>query len=84
MRYYQCKCGTMQMWDSGYGAPPCMGCDECKTTMESHAAAHKTPEPHDLQGRWITVKGKPEYVLQCTRWMCRHIEEVPKQEWPPL
>jgi hypothetical protein len=51
-------------------------------TLEAHAAAHKKPVPHDLQGRWITTDGKPAYIMQCTRRMCRYVEEVPKTLWP--
>lgn len=67
MRYYRCKCGSVESWSS-LGIQPCEGCEKCNTTLEESAEYHETPVPHEWKKRWrINRTGEPEQIEECRR-----------------
>lgn len=42
MRYHTCKCGALEVWESGMSLEPCYACSKCGTN-----AFGRAPLPHD-------------------------------------
>lgn len=68
MLYYKCKCGEIQIYGS-MPPDPCLECDDCLTTPETHSHLHKRAEPH----KWTTevvVTDSCDGMLTFCEW-CR-------------
>lgn len=75
MRYYRCKCGKSESWSTD-GAPACMGCSECCTTLAQHPSDHKDPVPHDWGKSSLgrDDNGKMVEITTCRRCHIRKSE----------
>jgi hypothetical protein len=62
MQYKRCKCGEVEIWDSGYPEYPCQGCEKCNTTCSSSPTRHIELKPHIFTKIiYSQSTGKPEF-----------------------
>jgi hypothetical protein len=78
MKYLRCKCGKCQSWSSIGAEPPCTGCTDCGTTLETHPLYHSSTEPHEWAIVYDEYSGKPK-ERRCQNCYTNSPLETPKQ-----
>lgn len=69
MQYLRCKCGKCEAWSSMGSNPACSGCEDCKTTLETHPSLHRDIEPHKWVQRFKASDGTrdKDLCVECLR-----------------
>lgn len=69
MKYYRCRCGKREHWNSGFPIYDCQGCRDCNTTIAGGPEGHRTPVPPHQMAR-LQVESDEGEAFEHRCWDC--------------